>query len=178
MKVRIVKCHKPDEWYVDKIGDILTVRDATFNFYAYDGKLRILKEDCEILEADEPKPEPFDLGRALNGEPFLLKGNGTHLRYIVGKSKFGYQSDHGVKYYVESNQPQYPSPIVQSHNEDELRINYEMAPREPEYQTVWVNLYEAGCAAYELTKNEAMEYDKRTGYSGYIGTFPITFKKP
>jgi hypothetical protein len=72
MKVRIVKCTENDFWYKDQIGSILSCKLNNHGNYDVIGiGGTIMSYDCEILEHGDPKPEPFDLERALNGEKVI-----------------------------------------------------------------------------------------------------------
>lgn len=176
MKVRIVKCSRSTFWYADQIDSTFQVLECDKDDFSLKGASDYLikKEDCEILEADEPKPEPFDLERAMKGERMMDERGGSYT--YIGNSIKGIV----VERSVNGNHDYLTHIDVFGHTSCH---SLKMAPREPEYQTVWVNLYAArGSNGFVVdtsygyaTKEQAMQFERP---ECNIGTFPITFKKP
>jgi len=175
MKVRIIKCTTQILWYHAQIGLTCKVESdcsEKVNWYYMVGSgLPIRKEDCEILPEEAPQPEPFDLERALKGEEMTSIDGREKRVYLVGKSN----NIGGGCYILEAfyaDRP--PLPIYMT--ETDMRERLQMAPKQPEYKTVWVNLYSLGCAEYFDSFEEANGSIKNTGYKGHVCTSPITFK--
>lgn len=191
MKVRIVKCTPIFGWYKDQIGSIFNVVDKPYYsdiMYFMGDSHGIHKEDCEILEADEPKPEPFDLGRALKGEK-VVGYDGSIGEYKFTNNNLG-DIVHVFQFSVNNGEDQAVMSFKEGtgwehgFNGIKCAFSITMAPREPEYQTVWVNLYDELnynnnsfiCSHAYINKSEAERNLANAGKP--IGTFPITFKKP
>lgn len=175
MKVRIIKA-TPYRWYDDQIGMIVNVVDmgeTYFGFSTGSTTHYIHKSDCEILP-EENQPEPFDLERALRGDKVITRSGYEVTEMHLFKTD---SSAHNLCVIINSCSYWYDEKGV--FNLDHFGdMNLLMAPRESEYVTKWVNLYAAGCAAWEHSQQEAIDSNVKTGYLGHIGTFPITFKRP
>lgn len=185
MKVRIVKCtDSKSSWYKKQIGsEFFVVNDTNDNdFYTIEGDdgdsvYHIRKQDCEILEINDAKPEPFDLERALKGDKVMTLDGRVVDEVIHVKSLKNYGNiiiicDGAYAFVDKNGKAQYNEWDVQ------------MAPREPDYQTVWANLYSSN-GVLEMGQDTYPERsigEEIGNYNGeiakYIGTFPITFKKP
>lgn len=193
MKVRIVKA-KPIAWYADQIGCTLNVEthsdgiNYSASFIGQRMTFFILADDCEILP-EENQPEPFDLERALNGEKVV---NGT----TTGEFKFSYCNgnfkyccflfEHGncgyCLFYCSNTSSWHHTPNGSYYTEGDY---IKMAPRESEYVTKWVNVFDQRvtddtirCSSAYHSKERALENRSNyTNESGYIGTFPITYKR-
>lgn len=182
MKVRIVKLtpYLPGKlWYAGQLGNVFCVEpdrmhpNIMFQLKEY-SSLRIHISDCEILPDENPKPEPFDLGRALKGEKMVDDKGGEYT--IVGKSNFG------KGYIVERSM---------NGNYDYLTHcsefgytgchNLKMSPRPSDYVTKWVNVYLGRANKFHPinifdSKEEAIKFNADRDTSKYICTVPITFK--
>lgn len=190
MKVRIVKSSN-NSWYANQIGSIVNVKvtdGSRGEFYFMDAPelspSYIRMEDCVILEADEPKPEPFDLERALKGDKLITRSGRSVSQFHMFDAPKTTWSIHVV---IDEEVNCFRSNgKFMSEISEHIDHPYDlfMAPREPEYQTVWVNLYDELnynnnsfiCSHAYINKSEAERNLANAGKP--IGTFPITFKKP
>lgn len=185
MKVRIVKCTDIN-WYKDQIGCLFNVVDSIKHKEYYDFKgdfgptYHLLKSDCEILP-EENKPEPFDLDRALKGEKVVL-GDGKTLvtdiyLSLIAKKVVGIVN--GIPYLWDKSGEYFQSSdhIVMKN------ANLFMAPRESEYVTKWVNVYQSESGYIYIgslfdTKDDALRCGTRSNGDTAFDTTQLTFKLP
>lgn len=188
MKVRIVTAFT-DCWYYEQIGSTFNVRkglgldDKPCYYFDTNHESNYIRfEDCEII-TEENQPEPFDLERALKGEKVITR-NGlevTEVHYFktakscifsIGAVIMGDLHKFGDKGNFMMD--------------GEHHLDLFMAHRPSEYVTKWVNLYDERvtdntirCSSAYHSKERAIETSiKYTNESVYIGTFPITYKRP
>lgn len=178
MKVRIVKSEHQGYWYAEQIGSIITAFDKDGYDFHVPGCGDISKSDCEILP-EENQPEPFDLERALKGDKVVTKEGYKVTNIVKFPGSVGEMCVYGVCDNGEETEVcDWNIKGKFNPRKENTSMDLFMAPRESEYVTKWVNLYAAGCAAWEHSQQEAIDSNMKTGYRGHIGTFPITFKRP
>lgn len=134
-------------------------------------------EDCEIIP-EENQPEPFDLDRALKGEPIQTKSGKIAKSLGAARSKdysgIAVEIDSEIRIYGRSG-------VWDTFNDKEALI---MAPRESEYMTIWVNVYYsevekmAHLGNFFNSKEEAQKCIVDHLALKLIDTLPITFKRP
>lgn len=189
MKVRIVTAEKKTYWYAAQIGCVFNVQQSTHNEDSWrvsgmeDGVHHyIVKSDCEILP-EENQPEPFDMERALNGEKVVTREG------VVVDELYHFKTYHGlcpITAIIDGEKKTFR--IDGKYNESGLDTKHDlfMAPRESEYVTKWVNVFDERvtddtirCSnVYHSKEKAAANNVYYSNDSGFIGTFPITFKRP
>lgn len=196
MQVRIVSAFA-DCWYKEQIGSIFNVQEGKgmddkpcFFVCAPEKSLWYIRmEDCEILP-EENQPEPFDLERALKGEKVIgCSGDEgvfiftNHNSFDGDKHLFQFSvKNSGDQYVLVFNGTGWQGGFTGIKHDSSIF----MAPRESEYVTKWVNVFDQRvtddtirCSnVYDSKEKAAANSVYYSNESGFIGTLPITFKRP
>lgn len=179
MKVKIISAKKTD-WYHAQIGSIVNVDECTgdYKLSGTNGAPWISMRDCEVIDEPTPQPKPFDLERALKGEPIFADGytgeyiftnkHTDDIKHVFQLAVNGGE-DQAVIYYSERTKNWYGG-----FTSCKLFYTVTMAPKEPEFHEAWVNSSPWGYSAAIFSSEE--EATKRLGLNEI--TTKIRFQKP
>jgi hypothetical protein len=191
MKVKIVSAKSKDAWYKDNLGDIYTVEKSMYGInyrikYSAVGlcpPLFIRKEDCEIIQETSLPPEPFDLSRALNGEPFCTKVGQTFTDWAYFKKAeiiSCVNVENGVEWFSKySSNGMYQD----GRNKEEYGscdLDLFMVPKAPRIVTKWINVYQSDNGLFSVGNLFNSEAAAKTGnYANketYMGVYPVAIE--
>jgi hypothetical protein len=185
IKVRIVKCSfGPPVWYHDQIGAEFFVYIKNSTRYTVAGltglsEINIDKADCEVMAHEEPAPRrlPFDLDKALAGQPVATRDG----RKVAGLIHTGFETKWPLVGMIEGCEAPCSWTLTGHCNSTTEPDPDDLFLKSHGKRTVWVNLHKLPSGRISTAKltfsseEKALQYENDRGTRTFIGTFPITF---